>query len=499
MTCKGIKVLWKAPVRMGAISAVRTTEGTDATRLLKRMVALQSHRGSELFGVSTSKEHMITSSLDEFSQLKTSNSAIAYNLMRIDDQDEPQPIRSNDLSYIIECDYAEFYSSPTGFLEYLHGDPYECLRKLITEWDGQYAIAILKEGEIYAARDPVGLKPLYYASSNGIDALASEKKALWGIGLTSVYSFPPGHVWRLGDNRPSPVIEISSQKSFVQPADKITPKLTELLEEAVYERANRLDRIGICFSGGVDSAIITHLLSKLDIEVRAFIVGMDNSPETESACEAAEMLGVKSIVSEYSLDDVDSTLYKCVWRVEDYNIVKLGIAIPFAWCASSAFKTGFRYLISGQGADELFCGYHKFLRILREKGRKSLELATIESIREAHRTSFQVVEQAVAPEKVKILHPFADLNLIIFGLAIPSDLKVQGPYDGLRKRILRDAGLRLGLPEEIIMKPKRAIQYSTWVDKGISMAAKRKRLKTRKYVRKIFEESFKTLMGEPEA
>ncbi|MBS7626885.1 asparagine synthetase B [Candidatus Bathyarchaeota archaeon] len=483
---------------MGAISAVRTTEGIDATRLIKKMVALQLHRGSELFGVSTSKEHVITSSLDEFSKLKNSNSAIAYNLMKIDNWDEPQPVRSNGLSYIIECDYAEFYSSPTGFLKFLHGDPYECLRKIITKWDGQYAVAVLKGEEIYAARDPVGLKPLYYAYSNGIDALASEKKALWGIGLTSAFSFPPGHVWRLGENSPSPVMEINSQKRFVQRTDKVMSKLTELLEEAVYERTHRLDRIGICFSGGVDSAIITILLSKFDIEAQAFIVGMEDSPEIESACEAAEMLGVKAIVSEYSLDDVDNMLHKCIWRIEDYNIVKLGIAIPFSWCASSAFKTGFRHVISGQGADELFCGYHKFLRVLREKGRKSLELATLESVREAYKTSFQVVEQTVAPEKVKILHPFADLNLIIFGLAIPSNMKVQGPYDILRKRILRDAGLRLGLPEEIVRRHKKAIQYSTGVDKGISMVAKRKHLKTREYVRKIFEESFKTIMGESE-
>ncbi|MBS7629931.1 hypothetical protein KEJ23_08275, partial [Candidatus Bathyarchaeota archaeon] len=244
---------------MGAISAVRTTEGIDATRLIKKMVALQLHRGSELFGVSTSKEHVITSSLDEFSKLKNSNSAIAYNLMKIDNWDEPQPVRSNGLSYIIECDYAEFYSSPTGFLKFLHGDPYECLRKIITKWDGQYAVAVLKGEEIYAARDPVGLKPLYYAYSNGIDALASEKKALWGIGLTSAFSFPPGHVWRLGENSPSPVMEINSQKRFVQRTDKVMSKLTELLEEAVYERTHRLDRIGICFSGGVDSAIITIL------------------------------------------------------------------------------------------------------------------------------------------------------------------------------------------------------------------------------------------------
>ncbi|MGQ9542762.1 MAG: asparagine synthase-related protein [Candidatus Bathyarchaeia archaeon] len=479
---------------MGAISAIKATDGLDVTRLLKRMMSIQSHRGSDLFGVSTSKECIFTHNLDELDELKPSHAAIAYNLMKIDDRDRPQPFVSGDLSLIIEYDYTEFEGSHIELLDYLNGNIPEHLARFLTEYDGQYAVVVLNGEEIYAARDPVGLKPLYYTSTNNIAALASEKKALWSIGLSSTSPFPPGNLWRLDEAKPSPVREVSPQNILVRDTHRVTMQLTDLLKEAVYERTGRLSRIGICFSGGVDSSAITYLLSKLDIDMRTFIVGLEGSPAIDSACEAAEMLGVEAIVREYNIDDLEDALWKCLWRIEESNIVKLGFAIPLSWCANLARENDFSDIVSGQGADELFCGYRKFLNIFREVGEKGLEEATVRSVRDAHEMSFQVVEQAVAPERVRMLHPFADWKLITFSLTIPTNMKIQGPGDILRKRILRDTCMKLGLPREIAEEPKRAIQYSTGVDKGMRIIAKRRGFKTQAYVKAIFNELFNPVM-----
>lgn len=482
---------------MGAVSAIRTRQGVDAVPLLIKMMRSQAHRGDDVFGVATPRELLFTGHLSDLDELQSSSTAIAYNLMRLQSDDPPQPRPYGDRYIVVESDYLELPGSFDELMKYLSAEtPERSLTRFISEFDGQYTIVILKGEEVAAARDPVGLKPLYYCSNNDIAALSTEKKGLWSLSVKNTWTFPPGHVWRLNASEsPHPVRQITPQRVIQREVKETSEMLGSLLRKSVAERALGLGKVGISFSGGVDSSITAYLLSRLEIDLYAFVVGVRDHPAVDWALKTAELLGVKVTTQEYELEDVEETLRRCVWRVEEANLVKLGVAIPLCWSANSARKSGVYTVFTGQGADELFAGYHRFLRVMKEGGERSLGDAVFESVRDAHEASYHTGEQATAPERVKMLHPFTDWQLIRFGLSIPPALKIQSPDDGLRKRILRRACVDLGLPKQLADVPKKAMQYSTGVDKCIRTLAKNRGLETKDYLSRTLEETFHAFCG----
>jgi len=483
---------------MGAVSAIRTKRGVNAIPLLIKMMTAQVHRGDDVFGVATPRESLFTGHLTDLDEMQSTNTAIAYNLMRVVPGDLPQPRLYRDRYIIIESDYLESVASFNELMNYLSTEtPDRSLTRLVSEFDGQYTIVILKDKELAAARDPVGLKPLYYCSNNDLAALSTEKKGLWSLGAKNARTFPPGHVWRLSASEsPHPIRQITPQRVIQREVKETSQLLGSLLRKSVAERALGLGKVGISFSGGVDSSITAHLLSRLELDLYAFVVGVRSHPALDWALEAAELLGVKVKTQEHAPEDVEKTLRRCVWRVEEANPVKLGIAIPLCWSANLANKSGVSTVFTGQGADELFAGYHRFLRVMREGGESSLRNAVFESVRDAHEASYHAGEQATEPERVRMLHPFTDWELIGFGLSIPPSLKIQSPDDGLRKRILRRACVDLGLPKQLADVPKKAMQYSTGVDNCIRALAKNRGLATKVYLSHMFEESFHSFHAE---
>ena len=479
---------------MGAISAIRTRSGLDSTRLIVKMVESQKHRGRDAFGVATSKESIFTSRLSDLGEMQSTNSAVAYNLMRLEPNDPPQPGEAGGYHVIVESDYSGFTGSHNELLDLLASEtPERSLTKFVTEFDGQYVLVVLKGEEIYAARDPVGLKPLYYSSNSEFAAISTERKALWKLGAKSVKIFPPGHLWRLQQGEtPRPVRLISRVSISDEREAEISERLRGLLSKAVSERISGSKRVGVSFSGGLDSSITAHLLSRLDINPLALIVGVRGSPATEWAKEAADLLGIEAKGQEYEKEDVQETLRTCIWRTEEANPVKLGVAIPLRWCADLAQSIAVSTVFTGQGADELFGGYHRFLQVLHKGGQGALEEAIFESVRDAHATSYNVGEQATAPEGVRMIHPFTDWELIRLGLSIPAGMKIRDPWDGLRKRILRKTAMEMGLPRRLADVPKKAMQYSTGVDRCLKTLAMSTGLQTAAYLNTVFADTFKT-------
>jgi asparagine synthase (glutamine-hydrolysing) len=477
---------------MGAVSAVKSKKGFNTIPILKKMMETQKHRGNENLGIATNHECFFTKKLEELDQIQSSNVAIAYNMSKIEPSDSPQPIVSLSRSLIIESDYLEFQQSFNQLVETLSEDtPERSLTKFVSQVDGQYEIAILHDGNIVVARDPIGLKPLYYGWDTDFIALSTEKKALWNLGIKKTNIFPPGHIWRLDhDSKPSCVRQITSQKFIDDDKVVITKRLGNLLRKAVLERSLKSKQVGVSFSGGLDSSLIAHILSQNDIDVVGLVVGVKGQPSTEWAEKAAKLLGINLEIQEIDEDNLENILKENIWRIEEADPVKLSLATPFYLCAKLARNSGITRVFTGQGADELFGGYHRFLKILDEGDANTLDEAIFNRVRDAHEDSFQVCEKSVAPETVRMIHPYADWELIQYGLSIPSELKISKPNDKLRKHILRKAAIDIDLPKQLAEAPKKAIQYSTGMNRRIEILAKSKGMKTKQYVNQLFKDIF---------
>ena len=258
------------------------------------------------------------------------------------------------------------YSSvpKTAVMEQVAKAPLHCeaaLQTLIEQADGDYSFLMLKDGWIACSRDPVGVQPLYFGENRGIAAFATNRRALWKLGIENPKSFPPGNLAFLDKNgfKFKPIKTLTCKGTTPIALDEAAIKLQELLEESIRRRVYGLKEVAVAFSGGLDSSVVAFLASKCGLKVNLFHVSMENEAETEEAMKAADKLNLPLQVHLFKDSDVEETLPKVVELIEEPDPVKAGIGVPFYWVAEKAAEAGFKVMLAGQGADELFGGIQR--------------------------------------------------------------------------------------------------------------------------------------------
>jgi len=258
--------------------------------------------------------------------------------------------------------------------------------------DGMFAFVIFEEdvatGKIkaFAARDPVGIKPLYYgrtACSSEEDAaayvFASELKALVGhADPSTVVAIPPGHYWTPEDGLVCYYNPQWLRDDAYAPWEDASHKVTddevrEAFTEAVQKRMMADVDYGFLLSGGVDSCIVSHDLLPLwrkeraalgdDRPIDAYTVGMENSPDVMAAKGMVDALGgsksIRHHVRSFTPEEVFDLIPKIVYHMETYEAELIRSAIP-NWLLAERAAADVKMVLTGEGADELFAGYLYF-------------------------------------------------------------------------------------------------------------------------------------------
>ena len=268
-------------------------------------------------------------------------------------------------------------------LEMFAAEGKDALRRL----RGMYAFAIwdTRNQELFCARDPFGIKPLYYTLAEGGNQLrfASERKALLGAGEVSVIdpdalrrylsfqyvpapatmtppvrSLPPGHfmVARLG----GPVDVFRYWRPTLRPAKSPavdTPeRILAVLRESVTTHLRSDVPLGAFLSGGVDSAAICALAAESRPGMLTFTAGFARPgySEIEQAQETAAALGLKSVPYVITAQEFAARLPQIIWQLDDP--MADAAAIPL-WFVAREARRHVKVVLSGEGADELFGGY----------------------------------------------------------------------------------------------------------------------------------------------
>jgi asparagine synthase (glutamine-hydrolysing) len=264
-------------------------------------------------------------------------------------------------------------------------------------------------------------------------------------------------------------------------------KLRRFLQRSVKDRVSGLKEVAVAFSGGLDSSIIAFLARKLGIEAHLIFVSLESQPEAKYAKEAAEALRLPIHIHFYSEKAVEAVLPRVLWLIEEPNPVKTSIGIPVFWAAEKASEMGFRVMLAGQGADELFGGYQRYLNDYLRHGEKFTQKRIFNDTAKMHETNFERDSKICNFHNIELRLPFATYELAKFAASLPLQLKIEPSNDMLRKIVLRKVAEDMGLPRFIAKKPKRAIQYSTGVNKVVKRLAKQKRLATKEYLQKKFQ------------
>ena len=134
-----------------------------------------------------------------------------------------------------------------------------------------------------------------------------------------------------------------------------------LIEESIKRRIHDVKEVAVAFSGGLDSSLVAYLANKLGVKVNLIHVSMENQAETEEAIEASEALNLPLQIYLYKDSDVENTLAAVVGLIEEADPIKASVGLPFYWAAEKASEAKLHVMLAGQGADELFGGYQRYV------------------------------------------------------------------------------------------------------------------------------------------
>lgn len=231
------------------------------------------------------------------------------------------------------------------------------------------------------------------------------------------------------------------------------------LEEAIVTAVGlRSDEGAVAFSGGVDSALVAHLA-----RLPCVAVGLQGSHDLERAEKAARMMGLDLAIVTPTEDEVAEALDRVVRVIpEPTNPLEVSIATTLYFAAEWAAEHGHTRILSGQGADELFGGYARYLSSLdlaRDLDRDFADLG-----RQRRR------DQAVATLLgTNLSLPYLDVRVVRAARAIPAEEMVRG---GVRKHPLRVVAEH-HIPTEMAWAEKKAMQYGSGIWKVIQRLARR--------------------------
>jgi len=317
------------------------------------------------------------------------------------------------------------------------------------ELEGMFAfLAAGADGSFVACRDPVGIKPLYWAQRGDAVRFASEMAAFDPVWLPHVEVFPPGHHWtpergleRFGRAVPREDV----------PAAPSSEELRDVLVGSVRQQLMGDVPVGVFLSGGLDSSLVAAIAARelpAGERLQTFAVGLEGSSDLEAARAAAEFLGREHTERVYTAAEALSAVPHVVRAIEHFDPSLVRSAVPNYLLAELTAKH-VKVVLTGEGADELFAGYD-YLRELSGDGELHAEIVrTVEGL---HNLNLQRCDRVTMAHGLEARVPFLDREVIALALRLPAEAKLAGPQDP-EKRLLREA-FEGWLPEELLWRGK---------------------------------------------
>lgn len=299
----------------------------------------------------------------------------------------------------------------------------------IDRLDGMFAFVLATPDRIIAARDPLGIKPLYMARIGAGIAFASELKAFDGLGLTTFEAVPPGMLYdsRDGWRRWYRIPQGTAQAEPGFGIDVTARELRLVIDAAVAKWMVADVEVGSFLSGGLDSSIIAAIAQRQlqqagKAPLKTFAVGTAGSPDLIAARAVATHIGSDHSEYVFTADDIVENLSHVIYHLESADIDLVRSAIPTLF-ASRLARRQVKAVLTGEGADELFAGYtyqHAYVddpRALADELTRSLGTM--------HNINLQRVDRISMAESLEARTPFLDRDLIDFAQTIPAALKLR--------------------------------------------------------------------------
>ena len=351
--------------------------------------------------------------------------------------------------------------------------------------DAEFACILYdgETGEYIAARDPIGIRPLYYGyDKNDVILFASEAKNL--VGLTErISSFPPGHYYKNGKficYRDMTQVDQVCADDLETICENIRAKLTAGVEKRLTADA----KVGFLLSGGLDSSLVCAIAAqKSEKPIRTFAIGMEQDAiDLKYAKEAAEYIGSEHTEFYMTREDVLSSLERVIQLLGTYDITTIRASMGmYLLCRAIHEQTDIRVLLTGEISDELF-GY-KYTDFAPDAA--AFQEESKKRIRELHMYDVLRADRCISVNSLEARVPFGDLDFVSYVMSIDPEKKMNRYGKG--KYLLRRAFAGDLLPEDILWREKAAFSDAV----GHSMVDDLKEYAEERYTEEEFQQKRK--------
>lgn len=347
--------------------------------------------------------------------------------------------------------------------EFISGSDCEILPALYREYgtgmfrilDAEFALILYdrKEKKYIAARDPIGIRPLYYGiRQDGTAVFASEPKNLTSL-VPKIFPFPPGHYYL--DGRFIKYRDMSAVYRYGRDArEEIYARIHDLLIDGVKKRLDSDTPVGFLLSGGLDSSLVCGIAAELlDKPLETWAIGMDKDAiDLKYARQVAEYIQSNHHEVIITREDVLNALEEVIEALGTYDITTIRASMGmYLLCRAIHEQSDIRVILTGEISDEIFGYKYTDFAPSAEEFQKEAE----KRIRELHMYDVLRADRCISVNSLEARVPFGDLKFVEYCMAIDPEKKMNRYGKGkylLRKAFEKD---RL-IPESILWREKAA-------------------------------------------
>jgi len=327
-------------------------------------------------------------------------------------------------------------------------------RRTVDLLNGDFAIVLIDNDTVYFARDCIGVRPLFYGFTNDNNfAVASYARALTGYCKEVVHFHPGIGKYSKGKLSFESYGEMFNNFSpcFLS-VDKLRETINETLTMSVKSRLMSERPVACLLSGGLDSSLVVSILCKIlgPNNVRTYSIGMEGSIDLRYAKEVSNFLGTNHTEVLFTPEEGIACIPDVIKDIESYDITTIRASVGM-WMLSRYISknTDDIVILSGEGSDELFCGYLYFHYAPTPE---ELEKESLRLVDRLYEYDVLRADRCVSSHGLELRVPFLDKNMVKLCLSISGEHK--SPQNNMEKHILRTSFLDSYLPDNVLWRRK---------------------------------------------
>ncbi len=311
------------------------------------------------------------------------------------------------------------------------------------DWEGAYICADHEDNSVFLCRDHLGIKPLYYSESGERVVFGSEIKSLAGCTNESIAQVPPGSIVKFDTNSDGSFsasqtkawwsIDTFREQWRKKPESEIcvADHCFELLRNAVHSRVPK-GKCALLLSGGVDSTLVATLAREVSSNLTAYVLHRPGSPDLPFARELCRKFDLSLVeVPAFTKEEISTRVTETVRILEAWEWHVVNHAVPMLPLVERIRSDGHKIVLSGEGADELFCGYENSVDETEVADILAMRITRLAGL---HRTNCQRLDRMFMAATIESRVPFLDRKLVEFATGLGPEWLFR---DGANKWIIR--------------------------------------------------------------